>query len=244
MIGFPKAVEQMRWSWVWLGAGESRRNPWRSGQRRRSRYSSGQSRRAAEFTAQRRRPPSSLARTGPAWSTWKSPRDWCQHPSSLGWPRAVSPSIQWRRVHGAKRSAPLHRAGNSAPCGPLGGALAFRASTALPEPDRRSFLPDPLPKRAHSPRRWGEDGTRMRRRPPLGTLLLLKAILVLASHIEGCGYQAEQPAPQIAESSGRSEDRVPAGLGRDSVQDGRHPLFFQCKQLESRCGSPESRRTS
>ena len=34
----------------------------------------------------------------------------------------------------------------------------------------------------------------MKRRLPLGTLLLLKAFLV-----EGCGYQEEQPAPQTAE---------------------------------------------
>ncbi len=39
----------------------------------------------------------------------------------------------------------------------------------------------------------------MRRRLSLGTLLLLKAILVLASHIAGCGHQEERPAPQIAE---------------------------------------------
>ena len=57
----------------------------------------------------------------------------------------------------------------------------------------------------------------MRRRLPLGTLLLLKVILVLAAHIEGCGYQEERAAHQIAEISGRSEDRVPAGLGRNSV---------------------------
>ena len=41
----------------------------------------------------------------------------------------------------------------------------------------------------------------MRRRLPLGTFLLFKVILVLASHIEGCGYQEERPAPQTAESS-------------------------------------------
>ena len=41
----------------------------------------------------------------------------------------------------------------------------------------------------------------MRRRLPLGTFLLLKVILVLASHIEGCGYQEERPAPQTAGSS-------------------------------------------
>ena len=39
----------------------------------------------------------------------------------------------------------------------------------------------------------------MKRRQPLGTLLLLKVILVLAAHIEGCGHQEEQPASQIAE---------------------------------------------
>ena len=91
--------------------------------------------------------------TRPARSTWKSPRDWCLRPSAVGGPRAASPSIQRRRVYGAKRPAPLHRAGNSAPCGPLGSALAFRAGAALPEPDRRSSLPDPLPRRAHSPRK-------------------------------------------------------------------------------------------
>ena len=39
----------------------------------------------------------------------------------------------------------------------------------------------------------------MKRRLPLGTLLLLKVILVLAAHIEGCGYQEERAAPQTAE---------------------------------------------
>ena len=124
-----------------------------------SRYCSGQSRRAAKFTAQRRRSHSSLARIRPARSTWKSPRDWCLRPSAHGWPRAISPSIQRRRVYGAKRPAPLHRAGNGAPCGLLGSALAFRAGTALPEPDRRSSLSNPLPRRTHSPRRGGEDGS-------------------------------------------------------------------------------------
>ena len=39
----------------------------------------------------------------------------------------------------------------------------------------------------------------MKRRPPLDTLLLFKVFLVLAAHIEGCGYQEEQAAPQTAE---------------------------------------------
>ena len=39
----------------------------------------------------------------------------------------------------------------------------------------------------------------MKRRQPLGTLLPLKVILVLAAHIEGCGYQEERAAPQTAE---------------------------------------------
>lgn len=39
----------------------------------------------------------------------------------------------------------------------------------------------------------------MKRRQPLGTLLPLKVILVLAAHIEGCGHQEERAAPQTAE---------------------------------------------
>ena len=39
----------------------------------------------------------------------------------------------------------------------------------------------------------------MKRHLSLGTSLLLKVILVLASHIAGCGYQEERSAPQTAE---------------------------------------------
>lgn len=41
----------------------------------------------------------------------------------------------------------------------------------------------------------------MRRRLSLGTLLLFKVTLVLASHIAGCGYQEEQPAPQTSSTA-------------------------------------------
>ena len=48
----------------------------------------------------------------------------------------------------------------------------------------------------------------MKRRLSLGTFLLLKMILALASHIAGCGYQEERSTPQTAEAAAATIDKA------------------------------------
>ena len=78
----------------------------------------------------------------------------------------------------------------------------------------------------------------MKRRLPLGTLLLLKAILVA-----GCGYQEEQPAPQTTEVGTASFAAAAAIDKARNLLDVRQPEEAERTPQRSLGGRPGSRPT-